>query len=113
LKVMHNQLGFNICNLPTSCLRNIDMPDFQQRLSLYIPAYLRYVCRFWVDHLCEASYDPSSAHAAEKLLLKQFLFWLEVLSLLGMVDHAPRALSKLMSWANEVGICCFALWERN
>ncbi|KAJ6534421.1 hypothetical protein DFH09DRAFT_932216, partial [Mycena vulgaris] len=100
--LMHKGLKFNICALPTSYLRNTDMPDFQWRLNTYIPQQLRYACQFWVDHLAVTSYHSDTACAVEKLLFQQFLFWLEVSSLLGLVDHTPQALSKLIGWANEV-----------
>jgi energy-coupling factor transporter ATP-binding protein EcfA2 len=106
IKVMQEQLRFNICALPTSYLRNIDMTDFQSQLKTYIPDYLHYACRFWVDHLVATSYDSFIAQAVEKLLFKKFLFWLEVLSLLGMVDHASKSLSKLIAWATKVCLLC-------
>ncbi|KAJ6481187.1 hypothetical protein DFH09DRAFT_418991 [Mycena vulgaris] len=101
VKLMYRKLRFNICDLPSSYLRNHEMPDLQRQVDRYIPGHLRYACRFWVDHLVATSYDSHSAQAAEKLLFKHFLFWLEVLSLLGMVDYAPQSLSKLTRWANQ------------
>ncbi|KAJ7097617.1 hypothetical protein C8R44DRAFT_643164 [Mycena epipterygia] len=101
LRVMHTELRFNICHLPTSYLRNVDMPNLNWRLETYIPGHLRYACRFWMDHLATTSYDADTARAAEKLLYEQFLFWLEALSLLGMVAYAPRALSKIIAWAPQ------------
>ncbi|KAJ7136930.1 WD40-repeat-containing domain protein, partial [Mycena epipterygia] len=101
LNLMDTELRFNICHLPTSYLCNVDMPDFESRLDTYTPKHLQYACRFWVDHLAATSYDTLSAQEAEKLVFKHFLFWLEILSLLGMVDHMSRALSKLITWGNE------------
>jgi hypothetical protein len=102
MKVLDRQLRFNICDLPTSYLRNIDMPDFQWRLDTYIPLHLRYAAQFWTDHLVETVYDPCSGQGVQDLLFKNFLFWLEVLSLLGIVGYGQQALAKLIVWANEV-----------
>jgi hypothetical protein len=102
MKVLDRQLKFNICDLPTSYLRNIDMPDFRWRLDNYIPLHLRYAAQFWADHLVKTVYDSCSGQGVENLLFKKFLFWLEVLSLLGIVSHGQQALSKLIGWANEV-----------
>jgi hypothetical protein len=99
IEVLDKQLKFNICDLPTSYLRNIDMPEFQWRLDNYIPLHLRYAAQFWVDHLVKTAYDSGSV---EKLLFKKFLFWLEVLSLLGIVSYGQQSLSKLIEWANKV-----------
>ncbi|KAJ6528815.1 WD40-repeat-containing domain protein, partial [Mycena capillaripes] len=94
-------LRFNICNLPTSYLRNKDMPDFQWRLDSYLPLHLRYAAEFWMDHLVKTAYDLCSAKRVQNLLFKKFLFWPEVLSLLGIVGYGQEALSKLIDWANE------------
>jgi hypothetical protein len=102
MKVLDSQLKFNICDLPTSYLRNIDMPDLQWRLDNYIPLHLRYAAQFWVDHLVETVYDSWKGLKVQNLLFKKFLFWLELLSLLGIVGYGQQALSKLLFWANEV-----------
>jgi hypothetical protein len=80
MKVLDRQLKFNICDLPTSYLRNIDMPNFRWRLDNYIPSHLQYAAQFWVDHLVETAYDSCSGQGVQDLLFKKFLFWLEVLS---------------------------------
>jgi hypothetical protein len=102
MQVLDTQLKFNICDLPTSYLRNIDMPDFQWRLDNYIPLHLRYAAKFWVDHLVEIAYDSWHGLRVQNLLFKKFLFWLELLSLLGIVGYGQQALAKLIGWANEV-----------
>ncbi|KAJ6559801.1 WD40-repeat-containing domain protein, partial [Mycena capillaripes] len=109
MKVLDRQLKFNICDLPTSYLRNIDMPDFQWRLDNYIPLHLRYAAQFWVDHLVETPYDSCSEQRVQDLLFKKFLFWLEVLSLLGIIGYGQHTLSKLICWANEVFLLEFAI----
>ncbi|KAJ6511658.1 hypothetical protein DFH09DRAFT_270095, partial [Mycena vulgaris] len=86
LRAMQRSLRFNICNLPTSYLRNVEMPGLQSQLDKHIPGELQYACRFWVDHLVATSCNSRSVRVAEGLVLEKFLFWLEVLSLLGIVD---------------------------
>jgi energy-coupling factor transporter ATP-binding protein EcfA2 len=98
LRIMQNELKFNICDLPTSHLQNIEMPGIQERLHKYIPTHLRYSCRFWAEHIASTSFNLDLDQEAGKCLLDKFLFWLEVLSLLGMVGHASRALSKFIAW---------------
>jgi hypothetical protein len=102
MKVLDRQLRFNICDLPTSYLRNIDIPDLRWRLDNYIPLHLRYAAQFWVDHLVERAYDSGHGLRVQNLLFKKFLFWLELLSLLGIVSYGQQALAKLIVWANEV-----------
>ncbi|KAJ7785064.1 WD40 repeat-like protein [Mycena maculata] len=87
LQVMQNELRFNICNLPTSYLRNNEMPDLEKWLNTFVPAHLRYACRFWMDHLSAA---PCTTE-----------FLKPVLSLLGKVSYASQALSKFILWIKE------------
>jgi hypothetical protein len=80
------------------------MPDFQWRLDNYITLHLRYAAQYWIDHLVETAYDSYRGQGVQNLLFKKLLFWLEVLSLLGIVSYGWQALSKLRIWANEVCI---------
>jgi hypothetical protein len=85
-------------------VRNVEIPaaDLQRRLDQHIPHHLRYSSRFWGDHLAATSYNAAVAQDAREFMFDKFLFWLEVLSLLGMVGYAPRALSNVTMWAAEV-----------
>ncbi|KAJ7134001.1 WD40-repeat-containing domain protein, partial [Mycena crocata] len=93
LGVIRTDLRFNICELPTSDVRNDDILDLQLRLDHHIPQHLKYSSRFWADHLYRLSYNSDIAQAAQAFLFEH---------LLGMVGHAPRALLKLADWAAEV-----------
>jgi hypothetical protein len=99
LRIMQSELKFNICNLPTSHLHNVDMPNIEEKIHFCIPKHLRYSCQFWGDHLADTFFDSDIEKLAGEFLFGKFLFWLEVLSLLGMVGYALRALSKFISWA--------------
>ncbi|KAJ6474551.1 hypothetical protein DFH09DRAFT_1472908, partial [Mycena vulgaris] len=100
-RVLRNGLKFNICHLPTSYLRNADVVNLDARINDHVPAHLRYACRFWGDHVAAIPFNSEIAQMAEEFLFSQFLFWLEVLSLLAIVRHAPQALTKLMKWTNS------------
>ncbi|KAL4895649.1 hypothetical protein BDV59DRAFT_191590 [Aspergillus ambiguus] len=59
---------------------------------------IQYSCVYWIDHLCEVA-DGSdfqdALHDAYKFLTKQFLYWLEALSLLRSVPSGVAAVKKL------------------
>jgi hypothetical protein len=98
IQVMQNKLEFNLCKLPTSHLRNVDMPDIKRKVDIYIPNHLKYSCRFWADHLKGISFSSDISEAVNEFLIEKFLFWLEVLSILGIVRYAPQALSDFILW---------------
>ncbi|KAJ7234496.1 hypothetical protein B0H12DRAFT_1027950, partial [Mycena haematopus] len=100
LQTMQAKLKFNICDLPTSYLKNDQIPDLQQKLDTYIPKYLRYCCCFWADHLAAVLINAENSEIAKEFLENKCLFWLEVLSLLGIVSTASLALLKFIAWSN-------------
>jgi len=95
-------LRFNICNLEDSRLANADIRDLPSRVKQNVSDPLQYSCLHWSNHLC------SSATRDERLLvlggLKEFfgglypLFWIEVLSIIGMVPIGAQSLRRLLSW---------------
>ncbi|KZP31128.1 hypothetical protein FIBSPDRAFT_1037603 [Athelia psychrophila] len=93
LHAMQRLLRFNICRLETSCLKNRDVPDLGQRVEKCIPRGLAYACRFWAEHLNHAD---TFNHDIPPLILKffqeHFLYWLEVLSLIGEGRAALQAM---------------------
>ncbi|KAJ7613307.1 WD40-repeat-containing domain protein [Mycena polygramma] len=101
IRVMQAELRFNICGLPTSYLRNINVPEIHSQLTTYISGQLRYTCRYWADHLTVMPFHPDIAEEGQKFLTDKFLFWLEVLSLTGMVGYGTGALSKCAAWAKD------------
>jgi hypothetical protein len=87
-RVMEQNLTFNICQIPTSFLRNVDIPEIAGLLEKHIHDHLSYACRFWAFHV---SATPSSEFAqkdSESFFLKEFLYWLEVMSL---TQSSPQA----------------------
>ncbi|KAJ6487473.1 WD40 repeat-like protein [Mycena vitilis] len=98
IRVMQTELRFNICGLPTSYLRNTDMPEIQSRVTAYISGQLRYACRYWADHLTAVPFNFDIAQKAYNFLVDKFLFWLEVLSLTGFVGYGTGGLSRCVAW---------------
>ena len=109
LKTMVGQLRFNICNLEDSRLANADVKDLQSRIEQNISDPLQYSCLYWSNHL---SISPSHSNHDPRVLgsLKGFLeglyplFWIEVLSIMGMVPIGAPSLRRVISWA-KVSTC--------
>ena len=103
LKAMTTQLRFNICKLDDSRLANAEIGDLSSRVKENISDPLQYSCLHWLDHLC---LPPVNRDQCELVLgsLKKFfegsygLFWIEVLSIMGMVPVGVPSLRKLLSW---------------
>jgi len=98
LKTMKSHLQFNICGLESSYVRNSEVPNLQSKVERHIPRYLFYSSRFWTDHLAQTTFDNKLFGHVQYFTQNQFLFWLEVLSLIGMVNVASGMLWTLLNW---------------
>ncbi len=103
LRVMTTQLRFNICKLEDSRVSNTDIKDLPFRVKQHISEPLQYSCFHWSNHLCFPSDNRDQFELVLGSLKKFFeglypLFWVEVLSILGMVPIGPPSLRRLLSW---------------
>jgi hypothetical protein len=102
LKTMVEQLRFNICKLEDSRLANADIHDLPSRIKEHISDALQYSSLYWSNHLCFA--PDNGDHCVWGILKDMFggfhgLFWVEVLSIMGMVAIGAPSLRRVISWA--------------
>lgn len=53
LRIMDQELRFNICKFPSSFLRNKDLPNSSATVEAHISPHLRYACDHWAEHVSE------------------------------------------------------------
>ena len=100
LCVLRDGLCFNICGLEIPFLLNPDLPGLAERINAKIPLHLTYSCLFWAKHLQATKFDPELAGLVNDAMGDdRFLFWLEVLSLLGVLGNAVSALTGAARWS--------------
>ncbi|KAF7974220.1 hypothetical protein HWV62_13201 [Athelia sp. TMB] len=93
LRIMNSQLRFNMCNLQTSHIPNVEMTDLPARINDNIPQRLSYPCLFWGHHLRHiSSGQPSVLSLISQFFESKLLCWLEVLSLVGEVFVASQTM---------------------
>jgi len=109
LETMLKQLRFNICKLDDSRLANAHIKDLPLRIEQNISDPLQYSSLYWQIHL---SSTPDVIHHDRRILgsLKKFfeglypVFWIEVLSVMGMVSIGAPSLRGVISLV-KVGPC--------
>jgi len=113
LKTMVAQLRFNICKLEDSRLANADIKDLPSRVRENVSDPLQYSCLHWSNHL---RFPPD--HLDQRVVLgslKKFfeglypVFWIEALSVMGMVPVGAPSLRRLISWvkvSSTSPACC-------
>ena len=98
LKTMIRELRFNICKLEDSRLAHTDVRDLESLIRDNISDTLQYSSLYWSNHLC---FLPGNR---DRDLMKEFveglyaLFWIEVLSIMGMVRIGAPSLRRAISW---------------
>ena len=99
LGVLDRKLERNMCGLPDAAV-NSEIDDLKERTDKYIDQALQYACRSWYTHLTETIPDrkPDITSALHRFLERKFLFWLEVLSVLGAAREAINALETVAQW---------------
>ena len=111
LKTMMKQLRFDICKFPDSRLANADIKDLPSRIKECISEPLQYSSLYWSNHLC---FYPDKGDPCVWEKLKEFfeglygLYWIEVLSIMGMVPIGAPSFRRVISWAkvSVAPACC-------
>ncbi|KAF9644121.1 hypothetical protein BDM02DRAFT_3065261, partial [Thelephora ganbajun] len=98
-ELMNQTLEKNMCNLPDA-VANREVDDLCERTKQYLDPALQYACKSWHKHLIDGYTvrTPAIAFALHRFLEKKFLFWLEVLSVLGAAREAIDALDVAAKW---------------
>ena len=101
LNLMNQTLEKNMCKLPEA-VANSDVGDLKERTDKYIDSALRYACMTWHTHLVDADttpvHAPTITPTLRRFLETKFLFWLEILSVLGAVRNGVEALQIAEGW---------------
>ena len=103
LKLMVKLLKRNMYSFPDYAL-NSEVEDSPKMIeSGGNCGALEYACRSWHKHLTVTEYlTLDVVSALHDFLEDKFIFWLEVLSVLGAVGDAAHALMATTKWLNEV-----------
>ncbi|KAF9646351.1 hypothetical protein BDM02DRAFT_3061612, partial [Thelephora ganbajun] len=99
LELMNQTLERNMCNLPDA-VANREVGDLRERAERHLDPTLRYACKSWHKHLADGHTVciPAITSILRRFLEKKFLFWLEVLSVLGAAREAVDALDVAAKW---------------
>jgi hypothetical protein len=114
LGLMNQMLEKNMCKLPKA-VANSDLSDLMERSRKHIDPALRYACLSWHVHLAGArtklAKESEIITTLDRFLKKKFLFWLEVLSILGATRNAVEALQEAMDWLEGCRVSTFEVCQ--
>ena len=101
LKLMNRSLERNMCKIPDA-VANSEVDNLQDRIRQHLNPALQYACKSWHKHLVGTAipYTLDITSVLHQFLEGKFLFWLEVLSVLGATREAVDALDAAARWLN-------------
>lgn len=106
LKAISAGLKRNICHLPTPGSSPQDIQ--RETLNKQLPKHVQYACQYWMDHLAGTGSDfrvelgLRDDGKIHDFFEKDFLHWLEAMSLMGKMSQGVLMITKL---ANMVEVC--------
>ena len=97
---MKDGLRFNIANIPSSFVFDVDNPMLADAVKENIPPVLSYSSRNWSYHLsAAASIIPDGLHDSIRDFLQlHALFWIEAMNLLGLRGFCSLMLQTVHDW---------------
>jgi hypothetical protein len=104
LRLMAEELRFDIVDFPSSYISNTDVIDLHERLKKKVSDQLVYSCNFWSFHLKEYVSEDEIVGYMRYFIETKLLYWLELCSLLGKISNAQHSLQRLLNWS-KVCIC--------
>ena len=102
LKLMNRKLKFNFFDLKTSHILNKDIPELDDHINSVKSTALNHASHFWASYLqknCDKMLQLKIEAALEEFLMVHLLHWLEVMSLMGTVNHAAQLLLSAAGWS--------------
>ncbi|KAH8822180.1 hypothetical protein DL96DRAFT_1748242 [Flagelloscypha sp. PMI_526] len=100
IREMENSLRFDICNLKSSSIPEVDMkPSLEERASKHIGELLEYASRKWWFHIrgCDEAGKEKIFSTTGLMLQKKGIFWIEVMSLLDEIKACKETLLEIVS----------------
>ncbi|KAJ3897672.1 hypothetical protein F5879DRAFT_1074364 [Lentinula edodes] len=91
---------FNICDLPSSFMKDDDVPGFKDKVSKKIPETLNYCCQFWTDHF-EIGQTDELFQRVKEILIEKGIYWLEAMSLLKSLPRCSKMLDAILGTSNN------------
>ena len=90
-----------MCNLESSNIKNVDIATTVKSATSPL---ISYSSTFWADHLVCTPCDETSMEAVKFMLYEKFLFWIEVMSILGKTHEVSAILGRALEWP-ELAVC--------
>ena len=93
--LVSSDLHFNMCNLESSNIKNVDIPA---TVKTAISPLVSYSSTFWEDHLAHTPRDEASMEAVKFVIYDKLLFWIEAMSILGKTHEVSEILRRALEW---------------
>ena len=103
---MKESLRFNIGDITSSFLLDVEDPELMQRVDTNIKPFLMYASRHWTQHLAQTNQKNGEdlGDCITDFLDIRILFWMEAMNLLGSSGQCSGMLQHVREWVLKVRI---------
>jgi len=108
--MVSSELHFNMCNLESSNIKNVDIPA---TVKTAISPLVSYSSTFWADHLVHTPCDETSIEAVKFVLYEKLLFWIKVMSIWGKTHEVYSILRRALEWPEMAACLAFNSYSTN
>ncbi|KAG8728349.1 WD repeat-containing protein 38 [Ceratobasidium sp. 428] len=93
---------YNICKLPSSYLKDEEIPDLAERANKAISNDLLDSCLDWGTYMTLAGPSDEALNALDEFLSTRLLLWMEILNLKRRLSDGITSLGKIYQWLKLV-----------
>ncbi|KAG6331908.1 hypothetical protein ID866_7178 [Astraeus odoratus] len=112
VRVMKQELCFNICGLESSYVRNSEVKALDQQVEQSISPHLSYACHYWAHHVKETLFSDMLVEELKTVFQTEYiLFWMEVLSIFKSLDTGAKRSIRLFVLFQEMPLSLFKYLE--
>ncbi|KIK56926.1 hypothetical protein GYMLUDRAFT_173660, partial [Collybiopsis luxurians FD-317 M1] len=112
IMLMMEQLHFNMCDLPSSHVRNSEIQNLGDLVRSGISLELSYACCYWDYHLTRIPCDDQIMTHITKFAVEYSLYWMEVLSILNKVKIIIRSMKNMLEWIPPAMVCLLSFIQK-
>ncbi|KIK64688.1 hypothetical protein GYMLUDRAFT_981954 [Collybiopsis luxurians FD-317 M1] len=95
-RILLDKLKFNICDLPSSFLRDAEVEGLDGKIKENVGDSLEYCCRHWSDHVKMAQPKNTLMPDLQEFLQEKGVFWIEVMSLMRLLPRCGEILEGVL-----------------
>ncbi|KIK66265.1 hypothetical protein GYMLUDRAFT_929463 [Collybiopsis luxurians FD-317 M1] len=91
------KLQFNMCRLPSSFKKDIEVVGIKEQVANVIGETLQYSCQFWGFHCIQSEWNENIIQKLNKFVIERGIYWIEAMSLLTQLQECEEVIQQTIN----------------